>query len=215
MKMAAMKAKFLSYIIPRLIWLIHTALRYSIRWQHIGNVYQCGKTEPFMLSFWHSRVLMMPMAFRGWRGRMLISEHRDGAYIADAGALMGFRYARGSSTRGGARAALQMIRAAQRENEGLGVTPDGPKGPAEVVKPGVSRLAMLANYPVLPVSFATKHHRRLKSWDRFYLPIPFSRGVFVYGDYVYPQQGESEAAFAARVQQAMDETTRRAETFFD
>ncbi len=209
-----MKQRLLGWLIPRLIVLVHWLLRLTIRWQFVGNVYHPGQSQRFMLAFWHSRVLMMPMAFRGWQGRMLISEHRDGAYIADAVALLGIRSARGSSTRGGARAALAMLRAAQRDHCDLGVTPDGPKGPAEVVKPGIAQLAIKAAYPVLPVSYASRRHRRLRSWDRFYLPLPFTRGVVVYGDYVYPKPDESTDAFVARVQQAMDAVTKRAENYF-
>jgi len=210
-----MKTKFLSWCIPRIIWFAHTVLRYTVRWEFIGNIYQKDQPQRFMLSFWHSRVLMMPMGFKGWNGRMLISEHRDGAYIADAVALMGITAARGSSTRGGARAALQMLRAAQRENRDLGVTPDGPKGPAELVKAGVVQLAMKACYPVLPVSYASKRHLRMRSWDRFYVPLPFTHGVFVYGDYVYPKEGEDTTVFLQRVQHAMDETNKQAEDYFN
>lgn len=209
-----MKQRFTLWFVPRLIVVIHWLLRLTIRWQFVGNVYERDQEQRFMLAFWHSRVLMMPMAFVGWHGRMLISEHRDGAFIADAVALLGIQSARGSSTRGGARAALSMLRAAQRDGCDLGVTPDGPKGPAEVVKPGIAQLALKAGYPVLPVSYASRRHRRMRSWDRFYLPLPFCRGVVVYGDYIFPQQGESVESFTARIQQGMDEVTRRAECYF-
>ncbi|MDQ6975863.1 MAG: lysophospholipid acyltransferase family protein [Mariprofundaceae bacterium] len=210
-----MKIKFLGWFIPPLIWLAHMLLRHTVRWKFVGNVYQPGQQQRFMLSMWHSRTLMMPLGFKEWNGRMLISEHRDGAYIADAVALLGIIAVRGSSTRGGARAALQMLHTAQRENRDLGVTPDGPKGPAEVLKPGLVRLAMKAAYPVLPVSYASKRHLRVRSWDRFYIPLPFTDGVFVYGDYVHPQEGESLNDFSQRVQQAMDETNQRAENYFN
>ncbi len=209
-----MKDRLVAWLVPRMIVLVHWLLRWTIRWEFLGNVYRPGQEQRFMLSFWHSRVLMMPMAFVGWQGRMLISEHRDGAYIADAVALLGIRSERGSSTRGGARAALAMLRVARREGRDLGVTPDGPKGPAEVVKPGIAQLAMKLGYPVLPVSYATRRHIRLRSWDRFYLPLPCTRGVVVYGEYVFPREDESLESFVARVQQAMDEVTRQAESHF-
>ncbi|MFC1542266.1 lysophospholipid acyltransferase family protein [Pseudomonadota bacterium] len=156
---------------------------------------------------------MMPYAYRGWNGSMLISEHRDGAFIADAVQLMGINSSRGSSTRGGARALLEMIRLA-RSGHSLGITPDGPKGPREIVQPGTVQLAKKSGMPLRAVCYATKRQWRANSWDRFYIPKPFTRGVFVISDEIYADSND-DSVNLDRFQAAMDETQRRADTYFD
>ena len=205
-----MKQRLLSWLIPRLICCIHYFLRFTIRWTFVGKRYS-SESEPFLLSFWHARILMMPYAVAGWAGPMLISEHRDGAYIADAVALMGIQSSRGSTTKGGARAFLSMIRLARQGNT-LGITPDGPKGPAEVVQMGTVKLAMKSGLPIRAVCYASERCWRAKSWDRFYIPKPFTRGVFIMGDPVFAQGVEEETL--RLFQQAMDVVQHQADAYF-
>jgi len=203
-----------AFIVPHLIHAIYLLLSRTIRWQFVGQRYQAGQEQHFVLAFWHARMLMMPYAFRGWQGHMLISEHRDGGFIADTMALIGIKTVRGSRTRGGARAMLRMLRLVESERTDLGITPDGPKGPREVVQPGTVQLAKKSGLPILPVCYATSRHRRAGSWDRFYIPLPFTRGVFVFGDLVHIRPDEIVEQAVARVQAAMDETQQRADAYF-
>ncbi|MDX8406774.1 MAG: lysophospholipid acyltransferase family protein [Mariprofundaceae bacterium] len=207
-----MKQRLLAWLVPRLIFLLHKLLAITIRWDFIGERYRPGQA-PYILSFWHARILMMPYAYRGWNGAMLISEHRDGAFIADAVELMGISSSRGSSTRGGARALLEMIRLA-RQGRPLGITPDGPKGPAEVVQPGTVQLAKKSGLPLRAVCYATRRHWRANSWDRFYIPKPFTRGVFVIGEPVFADE-EDEKMNLQKFQAAMDEVQQQADSYFD
>jgi len=207
-----MKKRLLAWLAPRLVILIHYILRYSIRWTFIGEAYD-SKKPPFILCFWHSRILMMPLMMSGWNGPMLISEHRDGKIIADAVALLGIGSARGSSTRSGVRALLQMVRMA-RQGRTLGITPDGPKGPREKVSAGTIMLARKTGLVLRPVSYACKSYWRAKSWDRFYIPKPFSQGVFVVGDDVLISTEVSDEQALIMLQIAMDENTKRAENYF-
>jgi lysophospholipid acyltransferase (LPLAT)-like uncharacterized protein len=202
----------MDWLIPRLIYLIHKFLAVTIRWEFVGERFRPG-AAPYILSFWHARILMMPYAYRGWDGSMLISEHKDGAYIADAVQLMGIESSRGSTQKGGARALLEMIRLA-KQGRALGITPDGPKGPREVVQPGTVQLAKKSGLPLRAVCYATKRHRRANSWDRFYLPLPFTRGVFVIGEPVYADSSD-DAENLRRFQQAMDEVQARADSHFN
>lgn len=205
-----MKQRLLRWLIPRLIFLIHYALRLTVRWEFVGERYT-PESAPFLLSFWHARILMMPYAVHGWEGPMLISEHKDGAFIADAVALMGIQSSRGSSTRGGARAFLQMIRLA-RQGKTLGITPDGPKGPAQVVQMGTVKIAMKSGLPMRSVCYASNRYWRAKSWDAFYIPKPFSRGVFIMGDPVYPLEDEQETL--QLFQQEMNRVQQQADAYF-
>jgi 3-deoxy-D-manno-octulosonic-acid transferase len=138
--------------------------------------------RPFILAFWHGRLLMMPMAWdRAVPIRMLISAHRDGRLIADSVALFGIGSIAGSSTRGGSAALRQMVRAL-REGACVGITPDGPRGPAEVASEGIVATARIARVPIVPLSYATRGRRVLGTWDRFHLALPFTRGIFVWGE---------------------------------
>jgi len=206
-----MKHRLIAWLVPRLIYLSHQFLAFTIRWEFVGERYRPGQA-PYLLSFWHARILMMPKAYKGWNGSMMISEHRDGAFIADAVELMGIASSRGSSTRGGARALLEMIRLA-RSGTPLGITPDGPKGPREVVQPGTVQLAKKSGLPIRAVCYATKRHWRANSWDRFYIPKPFTRGVFVIGEPVFADQDNDEENLK-KFQQAMDDVQHQADDYF-
>jgi 3-deoxy-D-manno-octulosonic-acid transferase len=138
--------------------------------------------RPFILAFWHGRLLMMPMAWdRDVPIRMLISAHRDGRLIADSVAAFGIGSIAGSSTRGGSAALRQMVKAL-REGACVGITPDGPRGPAEVASEGIVATARLARVPIVPLSSAARDQRVLRTWDRFRFALPFTRGVFAWGE---------------------------------
>lgn len=204
------------WLVPRLIKLVYLFLVNTIRWQTLGPPYDPNDPERKLYAFWHARMLMIPKLSRGiWHGYMLISSHRDGGFIADTMHLLDIDTVRGSSTRGGARAMLQMLRAVKSEGRHLAITPDGPRGPRETVKKGTVQLAMKGGLPVVPVCYATKRQWRFNSWDRFYLPQPFTSGVFVYGDPVYLSSDEDIEEAVRRVQQAMDAAQKRADSYFD
>jgi len=205
------KQAFIAWLVPHLIYAVYKLLALTVRWEFVGERY-CPDKAPYILSFWHARILMIPYAYRDWNGTVMISEHRDGSFIADAVKLMGIMSSRGSSTRGGAKALLEMIRLA-RKGKSLGITPDGPKGPREVVQPGTVQLARKSGLPLRAVCYATKRHWRANSWDRFYIPKPFTRGVFVIGEPVFADDPD-DAVQLQRFQQAMDDAQHRADHYF-
>jgi len=211
-----MKERLIRWLVPRLIKVIIAFLSNTIRWEYDGWRYDPTDPERHIFAFWHARILMMGTALKGCRGYTLISEHRDGGYIADTLHLQGFRTIRGSSTRGGARALLQMVRTHQKENCDFGITPDGPKGPREKVQSGTVQLAKKTELPVRPVIWATKRQWRItSSWDHFYIPKPFTRGVIVYGEPLFIAADEDESKALARLQQAMDATQEAADSYFE
>ena len=211
-----MKDRLVIWLVPRLIKIIYLLLLHSIRWKVIGAAYQPGQKERYLYAFWHARMLMMPRtACHDWPGYMLISEHRDGGFIADTMHLLGIPTIRGSSTRGGARAMRDMIKAVKDEHKHLCITPDGPKGPRETVKKGTMRLAMKTGLPFLPICYATKRQWRIHSWDRFYIPQPFTQGVFVFGEPVSVLPDDDLDDAVLRAQRAMDAAQQQADTYFD
>ena len=118
--------------------------------QSIDALYQTGKRV--IIAFWHARQLMMPLTYRGAQAHILISQHQDGEIIARIVERFGFKAIRGSSTRGGVEALREMIRLG-RSGVDLVVTPDGPKGPAQVAKMGVIQLARASGLPIVPLTF--------------------------------------------------------------
>jgi lysophospholipid acyltransferase (LPLAT)-like uncharacterized protein len=119
--------------------------------QHVDGLYRTG--QRVIIAFWHARQLMMPLTYRGTLAHILISQHQDGEIIARIVERFGFKAVRGSSTRGGVQALRELIRLG-RSGVDLVVTPDGPKGPAQIVKMGVIQLARASRLPIIPLAFA-------------------------------------------------------------
>jgi lysophospholipid acyltransferase (LPLAT)-like uncharacterized protein len=146
--------------------------------------------ERCIFAFWHARMLPLVFTHRGRGVTVLVSRHRDGELITRIIEHLGFRTARGSSTRGGEEGVREMLQSAERGHL-LAVTPDGPRGPAERVKPGLVWLAAHLGWPVVPVSSAARSARRLRSWDGFRVPRPFTRVVVAYGAPLHVGPGTS------------------------
>ncbi|MDD9859124.1 MAG: lysophospholipid acyltransferase family protein [Nitrospira sp.] len=119
--------------------------------EHVDRLHRQGR--PVIIAFWHGQQLMMPLAYRGREARILISQHRDGELVYRVMKQFGFGAVRGSTTRGGASALRQLIRAG-RQGVDLVITPDGPRGPRHLVQPGVLVLAGATGMPIVPLTFA-------------------------------------------------------------
>ena len=164
--------------------------------------------------FWHSRLLMMPYSIYGDRPfHAMISSHRDGRFIARTVGHFGFGTVFGSSSR---RPALALREAARRCRDGvcLGITPDGPRGPRMRAAPGAVLIAELAGAVMVPVAYSTSRRRLLDSWDRFLLPMPFGRGVFVVGEAIPVPHGLEDPereALRLQLEQAITRTTVEAD----
>jgi len=198
-----------------IVWAVTCVIRFlraSVRWTYIGSNIRPENT-PCIISSWHARLLLTPLLLGKWQGPLIISDHRDGELIAAVFAKFGLEASRGSSSTGGAKALLKVIRMA-KQGYSPGITPDGPRGPAQVVKDGVAQIAIKSGLPIVPVCYATNRHWRLPSWDKFYVPKPFSKGVVVIGEALYPNHDETAQAFTIRIQQAMDTNQTTADYYF-
>lgn len=163
--------------------------------------------EPILFTFWHSRILPLAYLHRHEGAVVLVSEHRDGEYIARVLERTGFKTARGSSTRSGARGLRQLLRAA-RSGRDLAITPDGPRGPARRVKLGALVAARMAGLPIVPVAAGGGPVWRAGSWDRFVVPLPFARIRVRYAPpiHVGREAGDGELRACAR---KLDEVLNR------
>jgi lysophospholipid acyltransferase (LPLAT)-like uncharacterized protein len=140
-----------------------------------------ARGEPFILAFWHGRMLPLLWSHRGQGISILVSEHGDGEIIARIAAAVGLNTVRGSSSRGAERALLGMIRTVQEGGE-VAITPDGPRGPLETFAPGAAIIAQRSGAPIVPLAAGADRAWRLKSWDRFLIPKPFARVTVSYGE---------------------------------
>jgi len=136
---------------------------------------------PLIYVMWHGRLLLLPSLY-GWRGaHTLTSRSRDGEIVSRWIRRFGLVAVRGSSSRGGADALRSLTRAIRAGREVV-VVPDGPRGPREVLKPGVIVLARLSGAPIVPVAVGASREWRLHSWDEFRIPRPFARCVVRFGE---------------------------------
>ncbi|MEM8936929.1 MAG: lysophospholipid acyltransferase family protein [Pseudomonadota bacterium] len=179
--------------------------------------------EGAIVLFWHGRIAMMARLRKETEKQvfMLISTHRDGDIIARAMSSFGVTCIRGSAANPrkptqdnrGTAAGTEMMEAI-KGGDLVAVTPDGPRGPAERVNMGVIRLAQLSGAPIIPATFATSRGKVLRSWDRFLLPGPFSKCVYLVGAPIRVGAAQTNDALAAargEVAQAITDLTHRAD----
>ena len=170
----------LSWLATRYIRLVWVTGSWRIENADIADRMVADGT-PFIACFWHGRMLMIPNAWKyDARMSILISHHRDGVFISRTLAHLGIGTIAGSSSRGGGGALVNMVRALKR-GEYMGITPDGPRGPHMRAAPGATAAARLSGAVLLPVSYSAARRRVLNSWDRFVVPLPFSRGIIRLG----------------------------------
>ena len=172
-----------------LCWLIQFYIRLVFatnRWRVEGGDIPVRLKERrrggVIFAFWHGRMLMIPRATpRPAPVQMLISGHPDGQLIAGAIRYFDIGYIAGSSRRGGLGASLAMTRRL-RAGDWVGITPDPPGSPPRTASLGIVKLAQLARAPIIPLVFATSRRRVLNTRDRFYLALPFGRGLYLWGE---------------------------------
>ena len=133
-----------------------------------------------IFTLWHGELLPLLWHHRKQGVAVVISEHRDGEIIAQIAERLGYTTVRGSSSRGGGRALIGLMRAIEGGRDGA-VTPDGPRGPAHVFAPGAAIAAQRTGVPLQPVRASATRAWRLKSWDRFLVPKPFATVRVTYG----------------------------------
>jgi lysophospholipid acyltransferase (LPLAT)-like uncharacterized protein len=137
--------------------------------------------KPYVLACWHEVLLPVMWQHRGTGLVAVISEARDGQHLAGFASRLGYGFARGSSSRGGGKALRGAIRALQAGRP-VGFTPDGPRGPVRVAKPGVVTAAAAGRVPLLAVRVRAEPAWRARSWDRFVVPKPGARVCLDYAD---------------------------------
>lgn len=188
-------------IIAQLIYYIIRVLNLTYRYEFIGldnkdkaRAYNANKT--FAYAIWHQNLVGAIFSHIGReKFTMVISESKDGELVAVTCEKLGHKPARGSSTRGGKKALMEIVRNMNKGFPGA-LTVDGPKGPPHVVKPGIIEIARLCHCAILPLSpYASKHWVFKKSWDQFRIPKPFAKIVVVIGEPIIVDESISRDNF--------------------
>jgi lysophospholipid acyltransferase (LPLAT)-like uncharacterized protein len=154
--------------------------------------------RPPILALWHGRILPATLY---WRDRGIVamtSQNFDGEWIARLMARFGFRAARGSTSRGGARALVQ-LRRELRAGHATAFTVDGPRGPARIAQPGAVWLAGATGFPVLPFHIEATRYWSAGSWDRAMIPKPFAKVAIAIGNPLDVPNTEAETVEARRM----------------
>ncbi len=200
-------------IIAQLVYFFMRVLNLTYRYEFIGlerrkRAMDAHPTRTYVYALWHQNLIGAIFSHIGTQFTMVISESKDGELVAVTCEKFGHIPARGSSTRGGKKALIEIVKTVKRGVPGA-LTVDGPKGPAKVVKPGVIEIARLADCAVIPLSpYAKDFWFFKKSWDQFRIPKPFTKIVVVIGEPIYLPEGASREAFddiAAQVGDAINQ----------
>jgi lysophospholipid acyltransferase (LPLAT)-like uncharacterized protein len=171
--------------VQALIRSVSATLRY--RWTDRSDFFSGDPPGPAIYCVWHNRLALSMIAYFGYvrkRNRTaglaaMVSASRDGGFLSSILDCFGVRPVRGSTSRRGRQALLELTTCAE-EGYDLAITPDGPRGPCYMVQDGVIAMAQLTGLPIIPVSYNLGWKIRVKSWDRFQIPLPFSRCEMIY-----------------------------------
>lgn len=189
-------------LVGALMWVLGRTLRVEmIGWREEFS----DPGKQYIHAFWHNRICaLLPVwtskfHLRNSNTVVLSSASKDGAAIEAAVGIYGVGAVRGSSSRRGA-AALIALKKAAKSGKDLIITPDGPRGPRYLMQPGVIKLAQTTGLPIIPITLLVEECWRLKTWDRFIIPKPFSRMKLIFGEPLELSRKLSENDFeAARI----------------
>lgn len=209
------------FLLGRLIGSYMLFVGVTTRWQRINRT----AVEPFMapgagrlvLCIWHGR---FPLFHKMWsfkrdapRGKMLISQSREGGIVAHTARTVGAESIRGSAAKGRQdKGGMEAVRAMARHIQSGGivaVTPDGPRGPRMRAKKGLVQVAKLSGAPLLAVAWATSNRIVFDSWDSFVLPLPFGHGALIWGNPIAPPSPRASAEEMEGVRLALENEMNR------
>ena len=197
--------------IPRfLLWTVAALLRiyaatFRIRVIDENGVLNGGKWLPAIFAIWHNRILFLPCVAPLSMRRsctVLISKSRDGEYVTGLAREFGVEPVRGSSSKGGVHALLELGNSIVNGISPI-ITLDGPRGPRYAPHPGAAMLAMMHGVPIVPMSINASSYWQLKSWDRMQIPRPFAKIEFRLGMPLEIPQGTGRERAAELLQAAM------------
>ncbi len=182
-------------IVAWLVYLLEKFVTASLRceWRDHSGLTGLHDGQPVIFCLWHNRLAISMVVHRRHPRKLaaLVSASKDGALLAAVLGTFGVEQVRGSSSRRGPQALLELASRAELGYD-LAVTPDGPKGPRYVVQNGIISLAQVTGLPIIPVTCNTRWKICLKSWDHFQIPLPFSRCELILNEPMHVPRGAGE-----------------------
>jgi len=207
-----LKIRAADFVFYSLINLLGRTTRFEvIGWENHENAEANGGLPIYV--FWHNRIFLTTYWWRKRRIVVMTSQSFDGEYIARFIQRFGYGAVRGSSTRGGVGAIVEMARL-MRSGCTTAFTIDGPKGPRYVAKMGAVLLAKKSGHPIMPVTMALDRYWTLPSWDSFQIPKPFTRARVYVAAPIYVPADADEATLVAKrdeLQQTLDDLNHQSE----
>ncbi|MBU6409643.1 MAG: lysophospholipid acyltransferase family protein [Verrucomicrobia bacterium] len=196
------KAKWDQRIVAAALYFFIRGVAATIRFdvEDRSGLFSNPPRERIIFAIWHNRLALSGILYRRYvasrkpRRRLaaMVSASRDGGLLTRILEHFGIDTVRGSSSRRGPQALIEMTTRAEQDYD-LAITPDGPRGPCYVVQDGVIATAQLTGLPIVPVSYDLNWKIRLKSWDRFQVPLPFARCKITAGNVVRVRREAGEA----------------------
>lgn len=177
------KKKLTFYLATKLGWIFIKLIGKLCYFKEAGreNFEKLQRAKlPFLYVLWHGRILIPIYLHCGEGVTAMVSLHADGEMIARTIHKLGYKTVRGSSTRGGNQAFYDMVNVLKKGGTGA-IIPDGPRGPRHHLKPGTMFIAQQTDAYLVPVTFSANRTIVFSSWDRFMLPLPFSKNIVFYG----------------------------------
>jgi lysophospholipid acyltransferase (LPLAT)-like uncharacterized protein len=197
------RPKFLQRVVAGLVFVVERVAMSTLRCEwHDRTGLDARGGDRVIFCLWHNRLAISMLVHRRYSHKLaaLVSASRDGAMLSAVLGTFGVSAVRGSSSRRGPQALLELTNCAQL-GFNLAVTPDGPRGPRYVVQKGVIDLAQLTGLPIIPVTCNMRRKFCLKSWDQFQIPLPFSRCELILNSPVrVPREATEEKREELRVE---------------
>ena len=167
--------ELLGVVLPPLVYAFISLIYLSVRKRY--HLPDKVPQEPFMVAFWHGKIMLSPYIYRKLRKHpkigVIISDHFDGKIIADTMRYYRFDTIRGSSSKGGVKALKESFRLVNKGYD-IAITPDGPRGPYQSVADGIVAISQKKRMAIIAFNYKASRYWEMKSWDRFMIPKPFS-----------------------------------------
>lgn len=213
-------------IIYSYIWLVFiTGKKKFLNQEKFLRIIKLGK--PLIICFWHNRLMMMPHiagfayqnANKDYKFMTLASNHGDGQFVGHVMKKFGFENIYGStqygrkSSRGIDIPALRGLIRGLKNGKGLGITPDGPRGPNQKVNGDIIHIAKISNAQIISVSYSCSRFKQFNSWDKFKLPLPFSELCFYYGEIMNVAHDADEELLRLQLEKNLNDAQEKADLF--
>ena len=205
------RAQWYQRVAARLAYTLIRSVSMTLRYRWIDRsdyLAAAGSPGPGIYCVWHNRLALCLEAYFGYVKKhnqapgmaAMVSASKDGALLASVLECYGVQPVRGSSSRRGSQALLELTTWSERGYD-LAITPDGPRGPRYVAQDGAISLAQLTGLPIMPVSYHLSRKIQVKSWDRFQIPLPFCRCEMIFEKPIYvPRESSEEEREKLRLQ---------------